>query len=106
MIENGDKEMTIARQREYTAKAKLFEIREDSWTAKNGNRATIITLVTDKGRFTAHKGIFDRQHLPLENLTEGNILTIRYTVYQKGERAFKNFRAVSIENADNNLTDA
>lgn len=87
--------MNITTKREYTVQARLIDVQEDIWTAKNGKRANIITLVTDKGRFTAHKSIFERQHLPLESLTEGDVLTIRYTIHTKGERSFKNFRAVS-----------
>lgn len=90
--------MKISKVETFKTTARLKGIEETSFKSKNGTDTDIIMLKTDSGTFTNFKSVWEKQHIDVEQLDEGDKLEIRYSKYvnQSKGRTFKNFITVDV----------
>lgn len=79
---------------------RIKSIEQQKFIAKAGHPTTIVLVRTEDGTFTNFLNIWEKQHIDLDSLEEGDLLDIAYTTFfnAKKNREYKNF--ISIKKVD------
>ena len=79
---------------------RIKSIEQQKFIAKAGQPTTIVLVKTEDGTFSNFLNIWEKQHIDLDSLEEGDLLNIVYTTFfnDKKNHEFKNF--ISIKKVD------
>lgn len=82
--------------KQITTKVKSIEQRK--FIAKAGQETIIVLVRTEDGTFTNFFNVWEKQHIDLNMLEEGDLIDITYTTFFHAEknREYKNFISIKI----------
>lgn len=88
--------MTNIETQKITTKIKDVETRK--FIAKAGQVTNIVLVKTDDGIFTNYLNVWEKQHIDLDKIKEGDIISIVYTTFydKKKDHTYKNFLSIDI----------
>lgn len=84
----------------------LLGVFKNTFTAKNGNDVTIISLKTSDGYFTNYESVWKKQNIDVDTLPDIAKVSIGFIEHEcaNKDRIYKNFLSVNIiGNADESL---
>ena len=79
-------------------KTRVKSIEQRKFNAKSGQETIIVLVRTEDGIFTNFLNVWEKQHIDLNMLEEGDLINITYTTFFHAEknREYKNFIAIKI----------
>ena len=79
-------------------KTRVKSIEQHKFFAKAGQETIIVFVITEDGTFTNFLSVWEKQHIDLDSLEEGDLIDITYTTFFNVEknREYKNFIAIKI----------
>ena len=79
-------------------KTRVKSIEQSKFIAKAGQETIIVLVRTEDGIFTNFLNVWEKQHIDLNMLEEGDLIDITYTTFFNVEknREYKNFIAIKI----------
>ena len=82
--------------KQITTRVKSIEQRK--FIAKAGQETIIVLVRTEDGTFTNFLNVWEKQHINLDSLEEGDLIDITYTTFFHAgkNREYKNFLAIKI----------
>ena len=79
-------------------KTRVKSIEQRKFIAKAGQETIIVLVKTEDGTFTNFLNIWEKQHIDLDSLEEGELIDITYTTFFHAgkNREYKNFIAIKV----------
>lgn len=77
---------------------RIKSVEQQKFIAKAGQPTTIVIVKTEDGTFTNFLNVWEKQHIDLDSLEEGDLIDITYTTFFHAgkNREYKNFISIKV----------